>query len=58
MWRTASRDYRKRKAEKMDHDEDSKIDFDFGWFETLYIVDFAKCLQDQAFLDFMERIAP
>ena len=42
----------------MDHDEDSKIDFDFGWFETLYIVDFAKCLQDQAFLDFMERIAP
>ena len=58
MWRTAWKDYKKREADKMDKDKVITIDFDFGWFETLYIVDLAKCLHDKAFLDFMVHNAP
>ena len=58
MWRAAWKDFKKRERQKVEEEEEIEIDFDFGWFETLYIVDLGKCLEDKAFLDYMEYYAP
>ena len=58
MWRAAWNDFKKREQQLVDEEEEIEIDFDFGWFDTLYIVDLGKCLGDKAFLDVMEYYAP